>query len=370
MLLDFEYKRLNEAQILAKNREIQRVFKALEIELAKNISQAKIKYPADYAKRNFYKYNRNLQIKLEKVLSEYSKNTLASVEDGVKAQWQLGNDKADEIVRQISGYTTKADSKVLASMQGLNLVALDQFITRKQAGLNLSQRIWNVMNVQNKELLETYLASGITRGRSAQKISQDIRKLLNEPEKLFRRVRNKEGNLVLSKAAELYHPGQGVYRSSAKNALRLSATEINMAFHNADYLRRQKLPFVKGIIVRLSADHPSPDICDSMAGEYPSGFMFEGWHPRCICYTQTLLYSREEVVNFLKTGEIDKRQYVRAIPNKAKSYIKDNAPKFNKMINKPYFLEKNFTKDFKLRKDIAGGGAVTRLYPKTERKGK
>ena len=350
MLLDYEYKRLNEAQIISKNREMIKIFKNLETELAKLVNQAKIKYPSDFTQRNFYKFNRNLELKVKAVLAEYSENALTSIDNGVRSQWTLGNDKNDDIIGQVSRYTTNAKPAILAEMQGLNLVALDQFIKRKQNGLNLSQRVWNYTNTQNQELLETYLASGITRGRSAQKISQDVRQLLNDPEKLFRRVRDKDGKLVLSQSAKAYQPGRGIYRSSAKNARRLAATETNMAFHNSDFLRRQKLPFVKGILVKLSASHPRPDICNSMVGAYPRGYIFEGFHALCICFTTTLMYSRKEVARYLRTGELDKRQYIRSIPKPATAYIKKHTPAFNKMKNKPYFLEKNFTKDFKLRK--------------------
>lgn len=352
MLLDYEYNRLNNAQILAKNRELIRVFNELESELSKVINQAKIKYPTDFPTRNIYARNTSLKNKIERVLKEYNTKALASISDGIKAQWTLGNDKNDAIIQQVSKYTTLTDPKVIEMMQGLNLAALDQFITRKTAGMNLSQRIWDIQVAQNRELLELYLGSGITRGRSAQKVSQDIRQLLNEPDKLFRRVRDKDGKLVLSAAAEAYHPGRGVYRSSAKNAKRLAATEINMAFHNADFLRRQELPFVKGILVKLSASHPQEDICDGLAGAYPKGFMFEGWHPACFCYTTTILADRADVVKYLKTGEISQADNVRSIPAGAKSYIKDNKVAFNRMLNKPYFLEKNFTKELTLRKSV------------------
>ena len=352
MLLDYEYNKLNNAAILTKNREIARVLKGLETDLASVINHAKIKYPLDYAKRNVWQINTGLQTQVNKVLELYSGKIDASISEGISAQWALANDKNNLIVDQITSYTPLADPKIVASMQGLNLVALDQFISRKQAGLNLSQRVWNFGVTQNQELLETYLASGITRGRSAQKISQDIRGLLNEPDKLFRRVRNNKGELVLSEAAKKYHPGRGVYRSSARNARRLAATELNMAFHNSDFLRRQSLPFVKGVLVKLSSAHPIQDICDAMKGAYPKGFMFEGWHALCICYTTSIIPSRSEMIAFLKGEGLDQRKFIRSIPISAKGYIANHATSFNRMKNTPYFLEKNFTKDLKLKKAV------------------
>ena len=67
------------------------------------------------------------------------------------------------------------------------------------------------------------------------RMSRDVCGYLRNPDKLFRRVRDKHGNLRLSKAAKAYHPGRGVYRSSYRNALRLTATENNMAYRTADH---------------------------------------------------------------------------------------------------------------------------------------
>lgn len=77
-------------------------------------------------------------------------------------------------------------------------------------------------------------------GKSANYLISDVRKYLKNPDALFRRVRDKHGNLRLSKAAKAYHPVRGVYRSAYKNALRLTATETNMAYRTADHLRWQQ----------------------------------------------------------------------------------------------------------------------------------
>lgn len=58
-------------------------------------------------------------------------------------------------------------------------------------------------------------------------MTRDLRNYLQHPDVLFRRVRDQHGILRLSQAAKDYHPGQGVYRSSYKNARRLTATETN-----------------------------------------------------------------------------------------------------------------------------------------------
>ena len=137
------------------------------------------------------------------------------------------------------------------------------------------------------------------------RMSRDVRRYLRNPDKLFRRVRDKHGNLRLSKAAKAYHPGRGVYRSSNRKALRQTATENNMAYRTADHLRWQQQPFVVGIEIKLSNNHTCKgvigrfvDICDDLAGVYPKDFKFVGWHPHCRCYCVPKQASKEEFMEY------------------------------------------------------------------------
>src|SRR5690606_20105860 len=90
--------------------------------------------------------------------------------------------------------------------------ALKAFKERTIKGLNLSDRVWKYTN-QFRNEIEQGLFVGISEGKSAAAMAQDQKKYLKEPEKLFRRVKDANGKLVLSKAAKEYKPGQGVYRS-------------------------------------------------------------------------------------------------------------------------------------------------------------
>ena len=73
---------------------------------------------------------------------------------------------------------------------------------------------------------------------------------------------------------------QGVYRSSYKNALRMTVTENNIAYRTADFVQQQEMDFVIGIEIRLSDNHPCDDICDDLAGVYPKKFKFTDWVER------------------------------------------------------------------------------------------
>jgi len=187
------------------------------------------------------------------------------------------------------------------------------------------------------------------------RMSRDVRRYLRNPDKLFRRVRDKHGNLRLSKAAKAYHPGRGVYRSSYRNALRLTATENNMAYRTADHLRWQQQPFVVGIEIKLSNNHTCKgvigrfvDICDDLAGVYPKDFKFVGWHPHCRCYCVPKQASKEEFMEYqqrLLNGE-DVSNYhfkgeVKDLPRNFKDWYTDNTDRIARAKTQPYFLRDN-----------------------------
>lgn len=152
------------------------------------------------------------------------------------------------------------------------------FISRSEAGLSLSDRIWQPVKQLCSEM-ELAMTVAIGNGDSVSQISRYVCQYLNNPDKLFRRIRDEKGNLKLTKAAKAYHPGQGVCRSSAKNAMRIARTETNIAYRRADNTRWQQMDFVIGQEVKLSRNHPVTDICDTLAGRYPKNFVFDGWHP-------------------------------------------------------------------------------------------
>lgn len=192
---------------------------------------------------------------------------------------------------------------------------------------------------------------------------------------MIRRVRDKHGLLQLSKRAKAFHPGQGVYRSSYKNARRLTATENNIAYRTADYLRYQQMDFVVGIQICLSNNHTvllqpgettadptqqradgSPktnavkhlvDICDDLQGRYPKDFKFTGWHPHCRCHVITILKSKDEIkqdIKRLANGEtVDNTSVneVTELPKNFETWIKNNEERLKGRATLPYFIKDN-----------------------------
>ena len=288
-----------------------------------------------------------LKREMDALMQDLYSSLQTNIEDGDEESWTLANTKNDAMVESVIG-KAKLPKQTVQAWKHPHMEALNAFIDRKEAGMVLSKRVWNLTQ-QFKDEMELALELGMGEGKSAAELSRDIRKYLKEPNKLFRRVRDKSGALRLSKAAAAYHPGRGVYRSSYKNALRMTATENNMAYRTADHTRWQALPFVLGIEVRISNNHPIPDICDELAGRYPVEFKFTGWHPWCRCYAVSILAKQEEMDAYIKAliaGEdVSDWQFtgkVEEMPTEFTKWMKDNESRIAKAKSMPYFIKDNF----------------------------
>mgnify|MGYP003050240288 FL=1 len=215
-------------------------------------------------------------------------------------------------------------------------------------GLKLSDRVWNITQ-QTKSQLEFYLDSGVVAGRNSNGISSDIRQILQNPQKRFRRIRNEKGELVLSQPMKDYHPGQGVYRSAYKNALRTSATTTNTAYRSADYERWSKQDFILGIEIQRSANNRGPcKICDAMIGKYPKTFKFTGFHPFCICFATPITMEPEDFADFLLNDTVPKEQVITDIPQGAKDFVRENKDG----LQSAFWYKDNFTNDGGLQREI------------------
>lgn len=285
---------------------------------------------------------------IDRRISQLARSINSEIVNGINGAWELSNKKNNIFADiRIDKSIIPTDAKV--TFYDTNSPALSAFKNRQIEGLNLSQRIYKT-GEQLKGELEAGLGLGISKGQSAASMSRDLKQYLKDPDKLFRRVRDEEGNLQLSKNAKSFNPGQGVYRSSFKNINRLTRTETNMAYRQADMLRYDQTPFILGYEVRLSAQHPRFDICDLMAGEYPSTFNFIGWHPQCLCYTVPILMNNEQFAAYQKlvlsghdTPENVKKIAARIsdIPDSAKTWITDNAEKVSGWKKPPLWWQQN-----------------------------
>lgn len=299
---------------------------------------------------------------MQDVTTQLASRMVTVIETGSKKQWLFACDKNDGFIESIMD-TSKISKARLRKMQDRNLEALQTFQQRKVEGMNLSKRVWKYVG-QYKDQLESALDVGLGEGRSADQLSRDVRQNLKDPNRLFRRVRDKRGNLVLSKNARAFHPGQGVYRSSYKNAMRLTRSEINMAYRESDFIRWQSLDFVVGFEICRSNHEPlcECDLCEKLKGRYPKTFKFKGWHPQCMCYAIPILMDEETFdaneLGDLKAAlrgtqykQLQAKNLVSDVPDNFKQWVKDHEDAQKNWGSTPYFIKDNF-KDGKLSEGL------------------
>lgn len=299
----------------------------------------------------YFADDKRLSAKATAILRGLYSAVYQEIRNGVIAEWGNANAATDLMLTRLFGKGLKEDNH-FARWFARNQEAMDSFFSRKDVhgGLNLSQKVWKYTS-QFKEEMELALSASLGRGDSAATVSRHVRQYLQEPERLFRRVRDAKGNLKLSKRAAAYHPGRGEYRSSYKNAMRLARTETNAAYRAADCDRWGSIPFVVGMEVKRS-NHPfGCEVCELLKGKYPKDFVFTGWHPQCRCYIVPVLadekermaYHRavlngEDVSDWKFSGEITE-------PHKGfQKWIGDNQERIEKAAERgtlPYWMKDN-----------------------------
>lgn len=252
--------------------------------------------------------------KAQAILRDLYSRVYQVIRDGNEAEWDNANKASDALVESVlsdMGLERDNFQRYFARPKQ----AVDSFGGSFKGGGGLSERVWDVCRDDFAQC-ESAIAVAMGAGNSAASVSRDVRKYLKNPDALFRRVRDSEGKLHLSKRAAAFHPGSGVYRSAYKNAMRMTRTENNAAYRNADCERWRRLDFVLGYEVRTSNNHPESDICDALKDAYPKSFNFTGWHPQCRCHAVPILASRDEMRRVAEAN-LDGREY--KSPNEVKA---------------------------------------------------
>lgn len=303
---------------------------------------------SDAGKNNVWIRNQRIESAVDRELLNLESMLYANISAFQKDGWERAERKNDDFISQF----IKGMSISSATKDGMFAHSLSAFEALKNDidanGFKLSDRVWNITQ-QTKSQLEFYLDSGVVAGRNANGISSDIRQILQNPQKRFRRIRNEKGELVLSQPMKNYHPGQGVYRSAYKNALRTSATTTNIAYRSADYERWSKQDFILGIEVHRSANNRGPcKICDAMVGKYPKTFKFTGFHPFCICFATPITMEPEDFADFLLNDTVPQGQTITDIPQAAKDFVSENKDG----LQSAFWYKDNFTNDGGLQREI------------------
>lgn len=315
--------------------------------------------------------NMRIQKKVEALLRQLHSTTTTAIKKGITLEWEKANDACDKLISSCFGKEVLS-SPEFSAWNNRNMAAMNAFANRTENGLNLSKRIWQSVQ-QLRDEMEIAMTVAIGEGDSAQSISRKVRQYLNNPDLMFRRFRFKKGEDEQGKPIygrkwkkrikdektgkyrwidydrSDYKTGSGVYKSSAKNAMRVARSETNIAYRRADNERWQQMDFVLGQRIQLSKNHPRPDICDKLQGDYPKDFVFDGWHAQCFCFATPILMDEEEMAKvtaaFLKGEKYTPRgKQITEYPANFKHWARDN--KENILASRsrgtePYFIRNN-----------------------------
>lgn len=146
-------------------------------------------------------------------------------------------------------------------------------ITKKNlAGLNPSERVWDYTTRAEQDI-KRLVANGMANGENPMTIARKIKKYVSPS---------------VEATSELgVSPGQGVYRSPYRNAMRLARTEMNKTYVKAQVAFAKDKPWIDGMEITLSPAHSEADECDDLAdgGPYTPEEVDQliPAHPHCMC---------------------------------------------------------------------------------------
>ena len=329
-------------KVLAQQSEVANIFNRFILSITPFLKQW-----ADRSSDNVWLRNQVVEKCVDRELDKLQSLLLTTLTVFNIDAWKRSEMKNEDFITEyIKGMAI--DSVRKQGMFATNKDALSQLRKGLDArGNNLSPMVWNLAD-QTKTQLEYYLQTGLSVGRSSSQIGQDLRQILNKPDKRFRRVKDKDGKLVMSQPMKNYHPGQGIYRSSKMNALRLTATSTNMSYRTADYERWSEQDFILGIEIHRSANNRGPcKICDAMVGKYPKTFKFTGFHPFCICFATPITMEPDSFADFLLNDTVAQEQVITDIPKTAKDFVDENKNR----VQSAFWYKDNFSEEGDLQRE-------------------
>ena len=262
---------------------------------------------------------------------------------GITDNWGISFNKNDQIVSDYLLKIANSDEQYNSNYQKLlNLNALKMFLNRTADTKNLCDVIWKLEEGYCAEL-KILLGIGIANGDSAQVIGKQICQYLENPEALFRRTRDKEGNLGLEKSKKEDIPNKQIIKSAYENTVSIMTTLTNQSYLLLDHKRLLETDMIIGVKISLSSGaHKTADICDYLAGVYPKTFVFLGWHLCCHCYATAVMMPRDDFKAYLKGEKKLHPVQITKLPENFIKYVEKNKEQIAKMKIQPDWVKYNF----------------------------
>lgn len=295
-----------------------------------------------------------LKERVEEVTRKLARELYANIETANKVEWEKSADISRKYVESalpsiLGVKLSEIEPSTLSKLLGRSPAYQSYQESVAKHGLSLSSRVWQLADDFKSDVelaMTAKLGEALQQGMSAASLSRSIRSLLNDPTALFRRVRDKNGKLQLSKRAKAYIAGEGRYRSAYKNAMRLARTTINSAYRTAEQTQMRQVPIVVGKEVHRSTTPYPCEVCERLKGRYPMDFDFgSGWHPQCRCYVTWIMATPEEVAQWMKDGkDFISKNTVTDVPEAFKEFCRENRDKMEGAIGRgtqPFWVRDN-----------------------------
>lgn len=266
--------------------------------------------------------------------AEFSSADASSVSNAVLRAWDAGHDRLTEIVGHGIRHAAMLPFGQMAVMHDTLLLPivkaetppektearsiasdnlgrtfddiLYQTVTRTYSDdLAVSDRIWRMDANACRGIRQT-VAEGVAQQKSNWEVAQDLEGYLGAgagcPRWTRERLRITKSDIAVGDDTGRITgddcKGQGV----SYNALRLARTEMQYAAHAMTRELFEAMPWVDAERFWLSPDHPEVDECDDWEsggpngdGIYPLGEIVLPLHPNCLCFTEGIIVSVEEL---------------------------------------------------------------------------
>lgn len=306
--------------------KVMKIYESIALEASK--IAASTSYGTEETKPFRFKDYPKTGDRINRLMRSFVGNMQVLIYNGISEEWKNSNLVQDLLANGVlKAYNAQVNGRKYKIYYQQNSEAEQAFKKRAENGLTISDKLWT----QSKELreeLEDTISVAIRKGTSAITLSKRVSKYLQDFDTFQKDYKDLYGK------ASTVHDCE--YRS-----MRLAASEINMAYRQAENERWQQFDFVVGYKIRPShTAKRKADICDILAGNYPKDFVWTGWHPLCKDYKVAILSTEEEFFSGAETSVNE----VKDVPDAFKQYIVANAYRIQKARAKgtePYFVRDN-----------------------------
>lgn len=266
---------------------------------------------------------------VQRIRLTYADRLRLGIASAVSREWNIASKGQDNFVaKALNAYGLQdEDGKYYPK----NEDALQAFTKRREQGLKLSERVWDLSG-EHMQSLERAISTAVHEGWSAATLSKRVSQYLKDFPKLKQDYTERFGKAIDVQDCE--------YKSA-----RLARTEINMAYREAERTRWESLDFVTGYEVKRSGRQYDCPVCSELAGKYPKDFKFAGWHPNCRCYAVPILSTEDEFwASFDSDIPTPSSNQVTDVPENFKQWLSENAERHQRAKargTEPYFLRDN-----------------------------